>query len=55
MRNQPPYLIAEDYALTTADGDYVEIPSQATNNIQQLRSFITERLDFVDGILMPQQ
>lgn len=52
MLNQPPYLIAEDYANTTAEGAYTAIPSQSTNNIQQLREFIIDRLEFVDGEIL---
>lgn len=52
MFNQPPYLIAEDYAETTADGDFVDIPSKETNNIHQLRTFIKARLAYVDSQIL---
>lgn len=42
-------LIEEDYATTTADGAYVNIPQQATNNIQQIRAFVKERLVYMDA------
>lgn len=42
-------LIAEDYAKTTGEGAFTEIPSQDTNNIQQLRDFIVKRLAYVDA------
>lgn len=41
-------LVAEDYATTTGEGAFTEIPSQDTNNIQQLRDFIVKRLAYVD-------
>lgn len=44
----PPWLITEDYADTTADGTFVGIPSQSTNNIQQIRSYVKNRSDYVD-------
>ena len=49
---QSAELIAEDYASTTAttntEGDFTNMPSIATNNIQQIRSFIRLRLAYVD-------
>lgn len=42
-------LMAEDYAETTGEGAFTEIPSKDTNNIQQLRDFIVKRLAYVDA------
>lgn len=50
MANLTPELIAEDYAATTAEGAYTEMPSVSTNNIQQIRSFIKARREYVDSV-----
>lgn len=42
-------LMAEDYAATTGEGAFTEIPSKDTNTIQQLRDFIVKRLAYVDA------
>lgn len=47
----PNDIVKEDYAETTANGAYTGIPSITTNNIQQLRSNIKARLDYVDGYI----
>lgn len=39
----PPWLVEEDYALTTADGAFTAIPLVGENHIQQLRDFIRKR------------
>lgn len=44
----PPYIVSEDYAVTTADGAYVDIPSKDITNIQQIRDYAKKRLDYVD-------
>ena len=41
-------LIKEDYASTTANGQYVNIPSIAKNNIQQIRNFAAARRKWTD-------
>lgn len=41
-------LIKEDYASTTAFGQYTSIPSVAKNNLQQIRSFAVDRRDWTD-------
>jgi hypothetical protein len=41
-------LIKEDYASTTAFGQYTAIPSVAKNNIQQIRNFAVDRRDWTD-------
>ncbi len=41
-------LVKEDYADTTADGAFTAIPSQSTNNIQQIRAFIVGRHAWTD-------
>lgn len=48
----PPWIVAEDYADTTANGAFTNIPSKNTNNIQQIRSYAKARLAYVDGILL---
>lgn len=47
----PPYLVAEDYAETTAGGLFVNIPSKTTNNIQKLRDIIVTRLKYCDDMI----
>lgn len=41
-------LIKEDYASTTAFGQYTSIPSVSKNNLQQIRSFAVDRRDWTD-------
>ena len=52
MRPQSPEMIAEDYASTTANGAYTSIPSKTTNNLQQIRGYIVNRMAYVDSILL---
>ena len=44
----PADLIKEDYASTTAKGNYSSIPSIAKNNIQQIRNFAVQRQLWTD-------
>ena len=50
-------LVKEDYASTTAFGQYTAIPSVAKNNIQQIRNFAVDRRDWTDeyfgGLVAP--
>ena len=48
----PPYLYAEDYAETTANGDFTAIPGKTDNNILQIRDFVMKRLEYVDGTIL---
>ena len=45
-------LIKEDYAVTTGDGLFTDIPSKDANTIQYLRQFISKRLLFVDDKIL---
>ena len=47
----PKDIVQEDYASTTGEGRFTDIPSTTTNNIQQLRSNIVGRLTYVDGYI----
>ena len=47
----PAELIKEDYATTTGGGAFTGIPSQSTNNIQQIRSFALARQVWTDGYM----
>ena len=47
----PTELVQEDYATTTADGKFTNIPSKTTNNIQQIRKFAVERLSYMKTYL----
>lgn len=44
----PPWLVAEDYAATTAEGAFTGIPSRDSNNLQQIRAYIKNRLSYAD-------
>ena len=44
----PPHIVKEDYASTTGGGKFTGIPSQSTNNIQQIRSFALARQAWTD-------
>ena len=47
----PKDIVQEDYASTTGEGKFTDIPSTITNNIQQLRSYINARLTYVDSYI----
>lgn len=47
----PPWLVEEDYADTTVNGAFTEIPSQTSNNIQQIRAYVMDRLDYCDAFI----
>ena len=47
----PSDIVKEDYASTTANSAYTGIPSTTINNIQQIRTNIKERLDYVDSYI----
>lgn len=44
-------LVAEDYAITTGNGAFIDMPQKTTNNYEQLATFIDDRLDYVDSQL----
>lgn len=44
----PVELVKEDYASTTGGGKFTGIPSQSTNNIQQIRAFALARQAWTD-------
>lgn len=44
-------LLAEDYASTTGEGKFTGIPYQKENNIQQIRTFISKRLVYMDDVI----
>lgn len=46
----PPYLVEEDYAVTTAGGAFTGIPSATSNNIQQIREWIIKRFALFDTL-----
>lgn len=49
----PLDLVKEDYASTTGGGAFTAIPSQNTNNIQQIRDYLVNRYKYVDTLLNP--
>lgn len=48
----PPYVYEEDYASTTGNGDFTDIPLKTTNNILQIRQFVIDRLEYVDSQIL---
>lgn len=44
----PLDLVKEDYASTTGGGRFTGIPSQSTNNIQQIRQYVIDRYVYCD-------
>jgi uncharacterized protein YjdB len=44
-------LLAEDYASTTAGGAFTGIPAKNTNNIQQIRNFVAQRIPYMDAVI----
>lgn len=44
-------LLEEDYASTTGEGKFTGIPYQKENNIQQIRTFLSKRLIYMDDII----
>lgn len=44
-------LLEEDYASTTGEGKFTAIPYQKDNNIQQIRTFLSKRLIYMDAII----
>lgn len=48
----PKELIEEDYATTTANGAFVDIPSKNLTSLQQIRNFVASRLTYVDSQLL---
>lgn len=45
----PPHIYDEDYASTTGSGNFTNIPLASTNNVQQIRQFVVDRLTYVDA------
>lgn len=52
MSTIPPHVYAEDYASTTGGGAFTDIPLKDTNNIQQIRQFVVDRLAYVDSQIL---
>ena len=44
-------LLEEDYASTTGEGNFTSIPYQKENNIQQIRTFLSKRLIYMDEVI----
>lgn len=49
MGIMPKELVEDDYATTTADGAFVDIPSKNLTSLQQIRNFVAARLTYVDS------
>lgn len=48
----PKELVEEDYATTTANGAFVNIPSKNITSLAQIRNYVAARLDYVDGQIL---
>lgn len=48
MSTIPLSVYSEDYADTTGGGEFTGIPKVDTNNIQQIRQFVVDRIAYVD-------
>lgn len=44
-------LLAEDYASTTGGGAFTGIPYTSQNNIQQIRTFVSQRIPYMDEVI----
>lgn len=49
----PPYIVSEDYAVTTGNGSFTGIPSANSNNIRQICNYAVKRLKYVDSQISP--
>ena len=47
----PPYVVAEDYAPTTAGGAFTSIPNKDICTIQQMQQFAAERHEWMDAYI----
>lgn len=47
----PKDIIEEDYAITTGEGNFTRIPLVDANNIQQIRKYIVDRLNYCDDYI----
>lgn len=48
-------LLEEDYASTTGEGKFTGMPYQKENNIQQIRTFLSKRLAYMDEVISNMQ
>lgn len=48
----PLSLYAEDYASTTGGGNFINIPLVDSNNVQQIRQFVIDRLVYADSLIL---
>ena len=48
----PQELVEEDYAPTTANGAFINIPSKNLTSLTQIRNYVADRLDYVDSQLL---
>lgn len=51
VKHIPNSLYAEDFASTTGNGNFINIPLHDTNNIQQVRQFVVDRCAYVDSFI----
>ncbi len=52
MQTIPLSLYAEDYASTTGGGNFINIPLADSNNVQQIRQFVIDRLAYADSLIL---
>lgn len=51
MSTVPADLYPEDFASTTGNGEFTDIPLHDTNNIIQIRNYVVNRMAYVDTVL----
>ena len=51
MENLPRTLIEEDWAITTANGAFTDMPEKNTNTVQRIRQYVVDRLEYLDDEL----
>ena len=49
LRTQSKELVEEDYASTTANGAFTEIPSKDITSLQQIRNHVAARFVYLDN------
>lgn len=48
----PKELVEEDYATTTANGAFVNIPSKNLTSLVQVRNYVAKRLNYLDTVML---
>ena len=51
INNIPEELYEKDYAESTGGGAFINIPFVTENNIQQIKTFVPQRLEYMDNVI----